>query len=219
MTDEERDARLGSEACRLHQRYTVEVIERFDLCPWARKAGQEGQVWRRPLLQCNMEPGPTLALLDELEALPRPPQIVIAIYPRLACGPREFDAMVARIKAADQERHRGRPLYVSASFHPDYPLDERSPAALVPWLRRSPDPSLQLVHFPTLEEARGRTGKILFDYSPAAWEEVRRRIEKGTVPERVAADNLATFHGERAEMERVVADIAADRARAYADLL
>ena len=218
-SDEEGDRRLAVEACRLHERYTVEVIERWNLCPWAWKARQEGEVARRALLQRDADPRPTLDLLAELEGATPRVVVMIAIYPRLALDPRAFDAFVSSVKALDQARHGGRPVYVSASFHPDYALDDRSPSALVPWLRRSPDPSLQLVHFATIEEARGRTGKILFDYSPEAWEEIRRRIERGTVPERVAADNHATVANDREEMERAVADIAADRARSYAGLL
>ena len=216
---DDHDARLGIEACRLHERYTLELIERFNLCPWARRSRLDGEVERHPLLQRSMDAAPTLALLDRLEAAPRPIPIALAIYPRLAVTPRQFDAMAAEIKALDQARHQGRPIYVSATFHPDYPLDLRSPSALVPWLRRSPDPSLQLVRLDVIEAARGRTGKMMFDFSPAAWEEVRRRVERGTVPERVAADNHATAERERDEMERVVADIAADRARSYAGLV
>ena len=218
-SSDERDARLSVEACRLHERYTIEVIERFNLCPWAYKARQEGDVVRRTLLQRSTTPEPTLELLAELEAAPRPVTVCIAVYPRLSVDPRAFDAFVSAIKAIDQERHGGRPVFVSASFHPDYPFDARSPSALVPWLRRSPDPSLQLVHFATIEAARGPSGKMIFDFSPAAWEQLRRRVERGTVQERVAADNLGTVEREREAIERAVADIAADRARSYAGLL
>src|SRR5262245_13754352 len=120
---DDRDARLAAEACRLHQRYTVEIVERFNLCPWAHRARLDGQVGRRALLQCSTEPGPTLQLLSELEAAPDSPVVMIAVYPRLAVSARDFDAFVAAVKALDQERHGGRPIYVSASFHPEYPFD------------------------------------------------------------------------------------------------
>ena len=216
--DDERDARLAAEACRLHLRYTTEVVEKFNLCPWARRAGLDGEIGRSALLQADPDPGPTLALIARLEAERPPPPMVIAIYPRLALSPLDFDAFAAAIKATDQARHRGSPVYVSATFHPGYHLDERSPSALVPWLRRSPDPSLQLVRLDVIEAARGPSGKILFDYSPAAWDELRRRVERGTVFDRVAADNQATVRARREEIDRAVADIAADRARSYAAL-
>ena len=216
--DDERDARLAAEACRLHLRYTTEVVEKFNLCPWARRAGLDGEIGRSALLQADPDPGPTLALIARLEAERPPPPMVIAIYPRLALSPLDFDAFAAAIKATDQARHRGSPPYVSATFHPGYALDERSPSALVPWLRRSPDPSLQLVRLDVIEAARGPSGKILFDYSPAAWDELRRRVERGTVFDRVAADNQATARQQRGAIERAVADIAADRDRTYASL-
>lgn len=218
VDEEAEEARLAAEACRLHERYTVEVVERFNFCPWARKARADGIVERRALLQRDLDPAPTLALLDELEAAPAAAPMVIAIFPRLACTPRQFDAFAAEVKAADQARHGGRPQYVSASFHPDYPFDARNPGTLVPWLRRSPDPSLQLARLALIEDARGPSGEMLFDFSPEAWAELRRRLERGTVPERIAADNRDTVLRDRDAIEAALADIAADRARSYAAL-
>jgi hypothetical protein len=209
------DEQLAAEACRLHARYTEEVIERFHLCPWARGARLAGQVERVALLQADLDPGPTLALIARLCAATPPPPMVIAIYPRMAADPRQFDAFASEVKALDQARGRGRPAYVSATFHPDYPFDDRSGASLVPWLRRSPDPSLQLVRSEVVEDARGPAGKILFDFTPAAWADLLHRVERGTLPERIAADNRATALAERQAIEQVIADIAADRARSY----
>lgn len=214
------DARLAAEAIRLHLRYTVEVVERFNLCPFARHARDVGEVERHALLQDTPDPAPTLALLDALEAGSRAP-VAIAIYPRLRITPRDFDTFAATIKAADQRRHGGRPVYVSATFHPDYPLDRRSPAALVPYLRRSPDPSLQLVRLAILDEARGKHnhGTFLFDGSAASWQELQRRMTSLSVEQRIARDNLEALEREgEAAFDALFRDLREDRARAYRPL-
>lgn len=216
-TDEDR---LAVEAARLHLRYTVEMVERFNLCPFARRGRETGEVERHALLHDTPDPAPTLALLDALERGTCPP-VAIAIYPRLRITPREFDTFAAAIKAADQRRHGGKPVYVSATFHPDYPIDRRSPAALVPYLRRSPDPSLQLVRLAILEEARGKHGHgtFLFDGSAASWQELQRRMTSLSVEQRIARDNLATMESEgEATFEAVYRDLREDRARAYRPL-
>lgn len=214
--DEERG--FIAEVLRIQERYAVEVIERFNLCPWARKVREAGEVERPVLLQRDADPAPTLALIRALEAQPRPAPVAIVTYPRLAIDPRAFDEFASRVRQADQARHGGKPVYVSASFHPDYPLDARSPARLVPFFRRSPDPSLQLVRLEVLEEARGRRqGKFLFDYTPEGWRELLQRSSARSIPERIAEENQATFERETvAVFEAIYRDIRDDRARAYA---
>src|SRR5439155_23669106 len=95
-----------------------------------------------------------------------------------------------------------------------------SPSSLVPFLRRSPDPSLQLVQLDMLEDARGRGhGKFVFDYSTAGLEELRRRTQAPSVPARIAQDNRDTFeHTGAAAFEAILGDIRADRDRTYARL-
>lgn len=210
------DALLCAEAVRLHQRYTVELIERYDLCPWAKPARLHGEIERHVLLQRDADPAPTLALLAQLETTA--PPVAIAIFPRLALAPLAFDQFAAEVKRLDQERHGGKPVYVSATFHPDYPLIPRTPSSVVPFFRRSPDPSLQLVRLSILEAARGEDhGKFVFDYSPQSWERLRRRAETRSVTERITVENHATLGREgAAALEAVLDDIAADRARSYA---
>lgn len=219
-TDDERDDDdlLCAEAARLHERYTVELIERYDLCPWARPARLHGEIERHVLLQSSNDPEPTLALLARIEHSERPPPVAIAIYPRLALAPLAFDQFAAEVKRLDQQRHGGKPVYVSATFHPDYPLVRRSASSVVPFFRRSPDPSLQLVRLSILEAARGGDhGKFVFDYSAASWERLRRRAESRSVTERITGENHAALEREgAAAFQKVLDDIAADRARSYA---
>lgn len=214
VTDE--DA-FVAEVLRLHQRYAEEVVEAFNICPWARRAREEGE-WERPvLLQRDLAIEPSLEVIRGLEADPRATVVAIVIYPRLAVGPRAFDEFAARVRAADQARHGGRPVYVAATFHPDYVLSDRSPAAAVPWFRRSPDPSIQLIRHAVIEEARGGGhGKFFFDLSSHSMDELRERLEKRSVTDTITADNHALLDGGRDRIAAIYRDILADRDRSYA---
>jgi hypothetical protein len=217
--DADRRSAFAAEAKRLHERYTVEVVERFNVCPWARHARAAGEVEREVLLQRDEAIEPTLELLARIEADPRRLPVVIAIYPRLAIDPRGFDRFAALVRDADQKRHGGRPVYVSATFHPDFPYDARSPASLVPFLRRSPDPSLQLVRLDVLDAARGKSdhGTYVFDFSAAAWDELRRRAAAPPLAERIAIDNQRTVEEEgRERFEALFRALIADRDASYA---
>jgi hypothetical protein len=207
-----------AEVLRLHQRYTVEVVEKFDICPWARHARESGAWVREVLLQRDEALAPTLAAIDRLESDPKKPDVAILIFPRLGLPPRRFDEMAGRLRQADQDRHQGKPIFVSATFHPDYPISHASPAALVPFFRRSPDPSLQLIRLSVLEEARGPAhGKFLFDFSTEKWAELMKRQQQPSVTDRITRDNHAMLAREGvARLEAIYAELAEDRARSYA---
>jgi hypothetical protein len=142
--------------------------------------------------------------------------VAIFIYPRLTLAPRAFDAFAARLRESEQEARGGRALYVAATFHPDYPFDARSAAALVPFLRRSPDPSIQWIRLEVVEQAREGHGKFLFDFSPAAWAELERRRDHPSVTDRIGADNQKRVADlGRDHFEAIYQAIRDDRARTY----
>src|SRR5206468_39197 len=97
-----------------------------------------------------------------------------------------------------------------ADFHPDAPLDATTPGRLVPFLRRSPDPMLQLVPLALLDEVRS---------PPDAADRARQvAILRGApapidVAASIAATNHQTVTARSAELTAILDDIAADRVR------
>lgn len=211
---------ITREALRLHSRYTEEIVERFDICPWARRARTAGEWERYVLLQVDGDLEAPLDAIRRVGLDPRRLSVAILILPRIDLSPRHFDDFVAALRKADQDRSDGRPSFVAASFHPDYPRNDRSPASLVPFFRRSPDPSIQLVRLSILDEARGGShGKFLFDFSPSAYAELARRRENPSVTDRITTDNAARLQSETPErLEAIYRDICEDRDRTYAAL-
>jgi hypothetical protein len=196
----------SAEVHRILGRFLVEVVETHALCPWARTARTGGELgiailWGTPTLD---------AWIAAAERVLAGPEIRVAmlVAPELAIAPGEFravrDAVAARLPAAG-----------IAEFHPDAALDLASPARLVPFLRRAPDPMLQLVPLAILNHVRGappvaeraHQAQILGGHAPPPREDVATQI---------AAANHATVATHHAAITTTLDAIAADRRVAYA---
>jgi hypothetical protein len=145
---------LAREARRIYFRYAVEVVEEFTFCPWARSAREAGRV------ECNVVLGgsPTLeTLLAEVQAADARTEIDVTLLIMPECSLSRIE--LRRLTSALHARYetvsgRGRTAHAIADFHPAAPLDQTSPERLVPFIRRSPDPTLQLIKHAALESAR-----------------------------------------------------------------
>lgn len=221
MTDARR-----SDVVRVLTRYIIEIVEEYGLCPWARQARLGGAIaidvlWGTPTSEQWLTS--SSALLSRPEV-----QLALVVAPELACAPSQFclvrDAVAARLP------HAG-----IADFHPDAQLDLATPSRLVPYLRRAPDPMLQLVPLHVLESVRGRT-------IPAAERSAQAQMLVGVAPPpkpepaaHIAANNYSRairdiepssrFDGNNDgtrgprvidAITAVLADIRADRDRTYA---
>lgn len=145
------DARLVSEALRLNARYVEEVVIGWDLCPWAARAWLDGQVVQRVFPDETRDAAAAGAFVDDLIAKPEA-AIGLAIFPRVACTIGAWESFAERVRRT----HADAPFLVAA-FHPDYgaPDGAVDAARLVPFIRRTPDPTLQLVRASLIDRLRG----------------------------------------------------------------
>ena len=180
------------------------MVERFDICPFAAPAMKAGTVARRVLV----DPARARAVIDELAADAKI-EVALLIFPTVTMSAGEFDAWCAPLRAAN-------PAFVAAVFHPDTPYELGTPAQAVGLFRRAPDPTLQLVRLSVLDEVRGRGGKFMFDFSPAAWAELKKREHRLPTSERIARDNHALVVRDGiSTLQAIYDDIRADRERSY----
>jgi hypothetical protein len=151
----EASERLVREALRLNARYVEEVVIGWDLCPWAARAWLDGQVVQRVFTDDARDAAAAGAFVDDLVAQPDA-AIGLAIFPRVACTIGAWESFAERVRRT----HPDNP-FLLAAFHPDYrapgenvdaPLDA---ARLVPFIRRTPDPTLQLVRASLVDRLRG----------------------------------------------------------------
>lgn len=207
---------LVREAVRIYRRYQVEVVEAFDLCPWAARARRDGRVAERVSLDVDPDVGATLAHLDTFAATPEV-DVGLILFPRLRIDRPSFERFVATVRDADQTR--GRVTMALAAFHPDAAADLADPARLVPFLRRSPDPTIQCVRLAVLDRVRRAAthGSGFVDPASLDVEAWLAAPDAPPLHERVARENHARIAREgAARLESVLAEIRADREAAYA---
>lgn len=216
------DEHWQREAERLHRRYVVEIVEACGLCPWAEGARLQGRTTSTVLLHAD-DAGlePCIALLDAWAAQPRV-DIGFLIFPRMAGGRVAFDEFVARLRSTEAARRPpGEPAFALAAFHPDAAADLNDADRLVPFLRRSPDPSIQAVRLSMLKRVRNTAPADGTQFLDMARLEALFD-EAGAVPtlrERIAWANRDTVR--RMGLEEFAArveDIHRDRERTYASL-
>ena len=179
--------RLVAEALRVNARYVEEVVIGWELCPWAARAWIDGQVTQRVFAAADADA--VVAFIDELSAKPDA-AIGLAIFPRVACTVGAWEKFAERVR-------RARNDFVAAAFHPDYraPDGLLDAARLVPLIRRTPDPTLQLVRASLVDSLRGQ------------------------VSADVGSANFATVTVRGlAKLEALLTDIRRDRDESYARL-
>jgi hypothetical protein len=144
---------LSRQSLRLYQRYQLEIVEALNLCPWAKRAREEGKV---DIEVCDLIAPDVEVVLDRVAALAANPiDIGLLLFPRLELGRLEFERFVADLIARDAERRTlSSPPFAFAAFHPAASADLSKPERLIPFWRRSPDPTLQLVRLSALERVR-----------------------------------------------------------------
>lgn len=180
------------------------MVERFDICPFAAQSLAGGHVARRAVLR----PDDARALVDAL-AGDASVEVALLVFPTVTMSAAEFDAWCAPLRAAN-------PAFVAAVFHPETPYELTTAAQAVGFFRRAPDPTLQLVRVSVLDAVRGRGGKFMFDFSAAAWAELKKREHRLPTSERIARDNHERVVREGiSTLQAIYDDIRADRDRSY----
>jgi hypothetical protein len=208
---------LIREALRIYRRYAVEIVEAYNLCPWAERARHDGRVRESVLVQDTLAVEPALAEIagwtpDESA------EIGLLIFPRLRIDRLQFDQFVAKLRLADEVRHPlGGVPFAMAAFHPAAPVDLATAERLIPFIRRSPDPTIQLVRRSVLERVRERSPQ------GTQFMDVRRLTPEmlATVPakplrQKIAEANLGTVQRVGlARIEQQLRDILDDRQESY----
>lgn len=214
VVNETRDTELERQVLRLNRRYLDEVVEAFALCPWALRSRLDGQVVERVFT--HESPDFFAESLDALASLAADErrEIGLFIYPRLRLSRLDFEHFVRRLRMQDEERHPlGEVPLAMAAFHPDAEPDLEDAERLIPYLRRSPYPTIQVVRRTALDRVRGGAdeGTAYLDLSLVGTLNMQEPVSP-PLRERIARANLATLR--RVGMDTVEAalrDILRDR--------
>jgi hypothetical protein len=145
-------------------------------------------------------------------------EVAILIYPRMALTPGEHDRFVASVRDADAKLHPlGAIPFAMAAFHPNAPIDRLAPERLIPFLRRTPDPTIQIVRSSALERVRSGAPQgtsfvdvSTFDITVPVQPSLRERIARANL-DKVDAVGIG-------EVTERLDDIRRDRDLTYARL-
>jgi hypothetical protein len=219
------DPRVAAALAR-SDRYLVEFVEQLALCPWARSCREGGRLQRRVLLVPGGAPGSAElhaavlaadAAVAAVEALP-PDSVEVALLifpalvPALAGGaeaPLAFERFCNAVRAATLARLQREPPFFCVPFHPDFPEDLATPARAVRFIRRSPDPTLQLVRASVLHAVRGpASDKLVVDPARLTAAQLASLQPPESVSDRIARVDLealrtAGVEGLRALLGRI----------------
>lgn len=214
---------LANATLKVYERYAVEVVERFGFCPWARAARESQSVALRVIFGANPDDfEESLALLQALHEHAAPSDIALFIYPLLDLDRLGFEAYVRRLRARAEADDLKLDAYAMAAFHPSAAPDLGHADRLVPYVRRSPDPTLQLVKKTALSRIKNLSeGTSFVDLDSLSALGLKTLSEPGpkAVRERIAEQNLATVreHGA-ARIDAVSSDIFRERELAHGTL-
>jgi hypothetical protein len=208
---------------RAYDRYAVEVVERFGFCPWARSAREAGNVVVNVIFSVNHDDfGESVTRLRELSSGPEDIDIALFIYPLLDLERLPFEDFVRRLRGASAQQQPPLDAFAMAAFHPSASVDLSSSDRLVPYVRRSPDPTLQLVRNSALSGIKGLTsGTAFLDVSSLSLESLTALAQPApkAVRERIAEQNLATVtEVGPGTVDAVLDDIFRQREAAHAAL-
>lgn len=217
MSEDELDARLVEEAIRVYRRYAVEIVEGFVFCPYAEKARQDGETKELVLTGATPSDEEVLEVVDrviEEEVV----EIGLLLLPRVEISRPELGRWVEGLRKAHAARH-GRTIMAIEGFHPVADADLSSAERLTPFVRRTPDPTLQLTRLTGLERIRRGTpqGTGFFDPETMDVSAFLEEPQKRPLHERISDMNHDTVvRLGVAEIEARMEDILRDRDRAYA---
>ncbi|HWE22958.1 MAG TPA: DUF1415 family protein [Myxococcales bacterium] len=194
---------IESAALARNDRYLREFVEALDLCPFARKCRETGRLARR-VLRGSHPTEATLAAVTELERTSEDQvEVALLIFPEFDGGVSVFGEFRDEVRAAVR-------LFYCVAFHPDLPMDLSDANRAVSFLRRSPDPTLQLVRIATLERVRsGRpAGTFYLDMSRISPADVNALHRSVSVSDQIAEANLRTLRDQSpAALEGLLASL------------
>lgn len=218
-------AALDRAARLVYARYQHEIVEAMDFCPYAQRARLDGAVRVTVCAERDPTHASVLAIADELAA-DEQIEIGLVLFPRVALGRTDWHRFVAELH--DLDAKTPRPLskqFAAAAFHPDAEPDLGSPARLVSYIRRTPDPTIQLVRHSVLVRMRSRdpaeTKYVPPDQLEAYVRSLAARTEEERLPlaERIARANLQTVRTRGVdEITAILDDILRERDERYGAL-
>jgi hypothetical protein len=192
-------ASLEAESLLRNDRYIHEFVEALHLCPYAKRCRESGKLHRRVVLRAEE----AFDAVRAVEALPVDSvEVALLIFPNAPASglesARTFEEFAAGLRDRILGAHGGNPPFYCVAFHPDLPRDLLDAHRAVQFIRRSPDPTIQLVRASVLRAVRGPDdgGTRVVDWKKLSLEELMAISSPLSLADRIADANLETLQRE-----------------------
>ena len=142
--------------------YLRNVVETFNLCPFARQCRQTGKLQRIVLTSADVAAELRATLLTLQQTTDDDFEVALVIAPLFVGDHAQFEAMLRRVEAqvgTDLAHIGAVGTCFAVAFHPQLPFGTAQPHQLVGLFRRSPDPTVQLVRRSLLDRVRKGHGE------------------------------------------------------------
>jgi hypothetical protein len=209
---------LVREAVRLYRRYAVEIVEALGFCPYAVKSREDGHTREIVLTEEAPSDDDVLGAIEQLAADEKV-EVGFVILPRVTILRSGLGRWVEHLRKAHARAHDGAATMAIEGFHPEADPDPSTAERLTPFVRRTPDPTLQITRLAVLDRIRRGSpqGTAFFDPSSMDLSALLAEPERAPLHARIAEKNLETcqklgLDAVRARMD----DILRDRDAAYA---
>lgn len=141
-----------------NDRYLLEFIEALAICPYARSCRESGRLHREVALSIE-SPEEAAARIVALEfEIAQEIEVALLILPHLKMAAAPFERFVGQVQRSykDAKSERGQPIaFFVVAFHPGLSMQLHNHNVAVRFMRRSPDPTIQLVRPEAIERVRG----------------------------------------------------------------
>lgn len=130
-----------------NDRYLREFIEDLAICPYARACRETGRLHREVLLHTEPQSDALVArILDLSRGTVDDFEVALLILPGLRMSAWDFDRFVRGVQRTYQkQRTEDMGTLFVVAFHPEFDMRLDNPDVAVRFMRRSPDPTIQLV--------------------------------------------------------------------------
>lgn len=144
-------------ALRRSDRYLQEFIEQLSICPYAKQCREQGRLYRGVFLQVQPSPQAVANFLLSLDP-ERLYEIGLLLFPNFAGEGKVGESHPFERFVSDVRNQYGKlrkpPAFFIVAFHPQMPSNLSNPDVAVRFMRRSPDPTIQLVRPEVIDAVR-----------------------------------------------------------------
>ena len=150
---------LATAALARNERYLREFIEALNICPYARTCRETGRLHREVLDQASPDAQAVVERIHAIEAGPADSvDVGLLLFPALRIESRPFEHFVRAVRQAYEKDRLKAVTFFMVGFHPEMAMDLANADRAVAFMRRSPDPTLQLVSVRALDRAKEGAG-------------------------------------------------------------